>query len=136
MFDLDQQIDRWKSAFAKKAACSSDELLELESHLREDIAALVAEGRSEQEAFCESVSRLGDATEICGEFANDIAIPLALILMRAFDALASPRQGTLRDSVRRRRGCLVSGWSICGDRALGLTPTASALPSQCYRGPE
>ena len=44
MFDLDQQIDRWKSAFAKQAACSSDELLELESHLREDIAALVAAG--------------------------------------------------------------------------------------------
>ncbi len=71
MFDLDQQIDCWKSAFAKKAACSSDELLELESHLREDIAALVAEGRSEQEAFCESVSRLGDPTEICGEFAKN-----------------------------------------------------------------
>lgn len=71
MFDLDQQIDCWKSAFAKKAACSSDELLELESHLREEIAALVAEGRSEQEAFCESVSRLGDPTEICGEFVKN-----------------------------------------------------------------
>ena len=51
MFDLDQQIDRWKSAFAKQAACSSDELLELESHLREEIAALVAIGRSEQKPF-------------------------------------------------------------------------------------
>lgn len=71
MFDLDQQIDRWKSAFAKKAACSSDELQELESHLREDIASLVAAGRSEQEAFSESVSRLGDPTEICGEFARN-----------------------------------------------------------------
>ncbi len=71
MFDLDQQIDRWKSAFAKKAACSSDELLELESHLREEIAALVAAGRSEQEAFCESVARLGDPTRIGGEFAKN-----------------------------------------------------------------
>jgi hypothetical protein len=71
MFDLDQQIDRWKSAFAKKAACSSDELLELESHLREEIAALVAAGRSEQEAFCESVARLGDPTKIGGEFAKN-----------------------------------------------------------------
>jgi hypothetical protein len=71
MFDLDQQIDRWKSAFAKKAECSSDELQELESHLREDIAALVAAGRSEQEAFSESLSRLGDPTEICGEFAKN-----------------------------------------------------------------
>ena len=62
--------------------------------------------------------------------------PIVLILMRAFDALASPRQGTLRGSVRRRRGCLVSAWSICGDKGVGLTPTASALPSQCCCGPE
>jgi cytochrome c assembly protein len=71
MFDLDQQIDRWKSAFVKKAACSSDELQELESHLREEIAALVTAGCCEQEAFSESVSRLGDPHEICGEFAKN-----------------------------------------------------------------
>src|ERR1700720_3249621 len=53
--------------------------------------------------------------------------PIALILWRAFDALQSPRQGTLCGSVWRRHGCLVS----CDDRGLGLTPTASALPSQC-----
>lgn len=71
MFDLDQQIDRWKSAFARQAACSSDELLELESHLREDIAAVVAAGRSEQEAFRECVARLGDPAKIGGEFAKN-----------------------------------------------------------------
>lgn len=71
MSDLNQQIDRWKSAFARRAACSNDELLELESHLREQIAALVAAGRSEQEAFSESVARLGDPTRIGGEFAKN-----------------------------------------------------------------
>ena len=43
MFDLDQQIDRWKSAFAKQAACSGDSL-ELESHLREEIARWLQQG--------------------------------------------------------------------------------------------
>lgn len=71
MFDLDQQIDRWKSAFARKAACSSDELLELESHLREQIAALVAAGCSAQEAFGKSVARLGDPTKVGHEFAKN-----------------------------------------------------------------
>jgi hypothetical protein len=71
VFDLNKEIDRWKSAFAKKAACSSDELLELESHLREEIAALVAAGRSEEEAFGESVARLGDPAKIGGEFAKN-----------------------------------------------------------------
>ena len=37
MFDLNREIDRWKSAFAKRKACSKDELQELESHLREEI---------------------------------------------------------------------------------------------------
>ena len=71
MFDLEQQIAHWKSAFAKKAGCSSDELLELESHLREEFAALVAAGRPEHEAFCESALRLGDPTKIGGEFAKN-----------------------------------------------------------------
>jgi hypothetical protein len=34
--------------------------------------------------------------------------PIALILTLAFDALQSPRQGTLCGSVWRRHGCLVS----------------------------
>src|SRR4051794_18426996 len=71
MSDLDQQIERWKSGFAKKAACSSDELLELESHLREGIAALVSGGKSKQEAFSESVARLGDPTQVGSEFAKN-----------------------------------------------------------------
>jgi hypothetical protein len=71
MFDLDQQIDCWKLAFTQEAGCSSDELLELESHLREEITALVAAGQSEQEAFLESVLRLGDPLEIGGEFAKN-----------------------------------------------------------------
>jgi hypothetical protein len=31
---------------------------------------------------------------------------------------------------------VASAWSICSDKGLGLTPSASALPSQCYCGPE
>lgn len=71
MFDLNQQIARWRSALANQCACSRDELQELESHLREQIAALVAAGRSEQEAFSESASRLGDTATICSEFAKN-----------------------------------------------------------------
>lgn len=71
MLDLDQQIGRWKSAVAAKRTCSCDELAELESHLREQIAALVAAGNSQEAAFCESVARLGEPDKICGEFAKN-----------------------------------------------------------------
>lgn len=71
MFDLNQQVVRWKRAFAEKRTCSRDELDELESHLRDDIAALVATGIPEQDAFCKSVSRLGDPAAVCTEFAKN-----------------------------------------------------------------
>jgi hypothetical protein len=71
MFDLNQQVVRWKRAFAEKRTCSQDELEELESHLRDAIAALVATGIPEQDAFCKSVSRLGDPATVCTEFAKN-----------------------------------------------------------------
>jgi ABC-type transport system involved in cytochrome c biogenesis permease subunit len=70
VFDLNRQIDVWKKGFSKRD-CSSDELEELESHLREEIAALVAAGRTDEEAFRESVTRLGEPATICGELAKN-----------------------------------------------------------------
>jgi hypothetical protein len=46
-------------------------LEELESHLREDIAALVAAGLPEEDAFSKSVFRLGDPHAVCREFAKN-----------------------------------------------------------------
>jgi hypothetical protein len=87
MFDLNRQIDAWKKGFPKKA-CSSDELEELESHLREEIAALVAMGRAEEQAFLESVARLGDSAAVSGEFAkNGSQLRLDSIAIRAGSVL-------------------------------------------------
>jgi hypothetical protein len=71
MFDLNQEIARWKRTFAEMRTCSQGELDELESHLRDDIAALVATGIAEQDAFCQGVSRLGDPAAVCNEFAKN-----------------------------------------------------------------
>jgi hypothetical protein len=71
MFDLNRQIDTWKTGFGKRA-CSRDELEELESHLREEIAAHVAAGRSEEDAFRQSVARLGDVAAVSSEYAKNV----------------------------------------------------------------
>lgn len=71
MFDLNQEIDRWKRAFTTQKTCSRDELEELESHLREEIASLVAAGHYHEAAFRQGVARLGDAAAVCGEFAKN-----------------------------------------------------------------
>ncbi len=71
MFDLNRQIDLWKRAFAANRTCSTDELEELESHLREQIEAMIAAGLSQEEAFAKSISRLGDPHAVCREFAKN-----------------------------------------------------------------
>ncbi len=71
MFDLNRQIDLWKRAFWAKGTCSTDELEELESHLREQIEAMMAAGVSPEEAFAQSISRLGDPHAVCREFAKN-----------------------------------------------------------------
>jgi hypothetical protein len=71
MFDLNRQIDLWKRAFAAKKTCSSDELEELESHLREQVEAMIAAGHSQEEAFAQSASRLGARDAVCREFAKN-----------------------------------------------------------------
>jgi hypothetical protein len=71
MPDVNAQIARWRSAVAATGACSPDELEELESHLREEVATLVTAGLSEQEALSKALSRLGNPEEICREFAKN-----------------------------------------------------------------
>ena len=71
MFDLNRQIDLWKRAFAAKGTCSTDELEELESHLRDEIETMTAAGLSQEEAFAKSIARLGDPHAVCREFAKN-----------------------------------------------------------------
>ena len=56
MFDLNRQIDLWKRALRANATCSTDELEELESHLREQIEAMMAAGLSQEDACAKSIS--------------------------------------------------------------------------------
>lgn len=70
MFDLNHTIDNWRSAFSQSGECSKEDVQELESHLREQVAALTKSGLSEQEAFLVSVSRLGIPNEVCAEYAK------------------------------------------------------------------
>ena len=71
MFDLNKAIAGWKERFARQRSCSRDELNELESHLREQVDALVAGGESESDAFATAVDQLGEPTLVCDEFAKN-----------------------------------------------------------------
>ena len=51
MYELENEITHWKQAIVSNGVISSEELTELESHLRESIAALREKGLTAQEAF-------------------------------------------------------------------------------------
>jgi hypothetical protein len=68
MYDLNQSINHWKSAIAQNGTCSTDEVQELEAHLREQVADLVEAGLAEQEAFSVGLSRMGAPGDLCAEY--------------------------------------------------------------------
>ena len=73
MFDLEAAVSVWRREFqaaSPSAPRAPAELDELEDHLREDFAALVAAGRTPEDAWRFAQSRLGAPSLIAREFAR------------------------------------------------------------------
>ena len=70
MFDLNEQINKWRRKLSQSDTLQKSDVDELEGHLREEIERLTAVKLSDQEAFYVARHRLGDATALTGEFAK------------------------------------------------------------------
>jgi hypothetical protein len=68
---LEEQIDQWRSYLRRRQAIHSVDVSELEDHLREQLAVLVAAGLSSDEAFLVAVKRMGDLDALSREFARE-----------------------------------------------------------------
>jgi hypothetical protein len=68
---LEQQIDAWRAHLRRSQAISSSDAVELEDHLREQIASLVSQGLAEDEAFLVAVKRMGAIDVLTREFARE-----------------------------------------------------------------
>lgn len=71
VYSLEHQIDAWRAHLRRSRAITGSDAAELEDHLREQIAALGAEGLSEEEAFLVAVKRLGSIDALTREFARE-----------------------------------------------------------------
>ncbi|MCA9074648.1 MAG: hypothetical protein KDA93_06425 [Planctomycetaceae bacterium] len=71
MFDLETAIAEWKQSLAAHEAVSSDDVSELEAHLREDATSLTSLGLAEDEAFIIAQHRVGAAATIGAEYAKE-----------------------------------------------------------------
>jgi hypothetical protein len=69
-FDLNQAIHKWRNDLAQSPAFRSENLHELETHLRDSIAALSGGGLSDEETFIIATKRLGKSSQLEAEFAK------------------------------------------------------------------
>jgi hypothetical protein len=70
---LEKQIDHWRSYLVRRQAIHSADVAELEDHLREQVAGLVAAGLATDEAFLVAVKRMGELDALSREFAREHA---------------------------------------------------------------
>jgi len=69
-FDLKEAIRRWGAEFGTPSPLSAVELEELESHLRDHVAALESGGMTPEAAFRAAVKQLGERPRLATEFAK------------------------------------------------------------------
>jgi len=70
MFDLNEQIIKWRGNLAQSQTLGNSDIDELESHLREEIENLTALKLSDEEAFLVAAYRLGDTAGLSDEYAK------------------------------------------------------------------
>jgi hypothetical protein len=70
MFDLNEQIIKWRGNLAQSQTLGNSDIDELESHLHEEIENLTALKLSEEEAFLVATHRLGSTDSLAGEYAK------------------------------------------------------------------
>ena len=68
MFNLERAIRSWRRGLAKSPSLEDTYVDELEAVLRDEIAALVRGGTTEEEAFRHASSEMGDAAAVGDEF--------------------------------------------------------------------
>ena len=68
LFDLNRRIEQWRANLATSPSFRSENLKELESHLRDSVATLQSRGLSADEAFLIATRRIGTSRALESEF--------------------------------------------------------------------
>lgn len=96
---LEEQIGEWRGYLRRRQAIHPVDVAELEDHLREQIASLVAAGLTDDEAFLIAVKRMGDLDALSREFAREYSDRLWKQLVVVDSGAAEPRARSRTDAV-------------------------------------
>ncbi len=70
MSELDSRVRAWTDRLRSRRAFREEDIVELETHLREEVERLGATGLSEEEAFLVAERRIGDPDKLAREYAK------------------------------------------------------------------
>ena len=70
MFDLEKNIRAWSDCLRSQGHFKETDIIELESHLHDEIEDLIHAGLSAEEAFLISVKRFGDSHSVSREYSK------------------------------------------------------------------
>ena len=93
MFDLEKSVRAWSDGLRARKAFRDEDIVELESHLREEIDGLAKLGLSGEEAFLVAEHRIGRPEALAAEYAKVHGEPWRGM---AFDTLTDADRGRLR----------------------------------------
>lgn len=79
-FDIEHQIGLWRAALSRESRLPSEDVQELEDHLRDEVDSLRAAGLADDEALLVAIKRMGD----CHEVARQLAVVDADRMWRQF----------------------------------------------------
>jgi len=84
MFDLDDQLRRWRLETEATLAFEPDEIDELEDHLKFAIETGLKEGLATEQAWNQALGRLGTAPSLALEFTKHKLLPALFHLLRSW----------------------------------------------------
>jgi hypothetical protein len=96
---LEEQIGQWRAYLRRRRAITGPDVEELETHLRDQVRALVQAGLAEDEAFLVAVKRMGSLDSLSREFAREHSDRLWKQLVLAPDADAAPEAVTRTEAL-------------------------------------
>src|SRR6266542_4495720 len=96
---LEEQIGQWRSYLRRRQAIHSVDVAELEDHLREQVAGLVAAGLATDEAFLVAVKRMGNLDALSREFAREHSDRLWKQLVMSPSDTGAPQVVARKDAI-------------------------------------
>ncbi|HEX2140190.1 MAG TPA: permease prefix domain 1-containing protein [Woeseiaceae bacterium] len=118
---LEAQIEQWRSYLRRRQAIHSNDVEELEDHLREQVAALVDAKLSVDEAFLVAVKRIGALDRLSREFAREHSERLWKQLVMSPVAGGESEASTRREAVVAFCLAAVAALAVKVPELFGLT---------------